>query len=263
MLSVSQISKREKQPWGGYLRPSQFKQIVLKDDNVLAANENIHGNLVGMAVDYLTRYMLGEDIFDVFDISLRGAVRAEEDGYKNAEEIAISLLDGIEELDDKSIINACKLVTFDVWGRNMFAAKNTKKADEIDPDQDTVNNIRIMVNRCLTFWDKDSIVKTGFTFEPNGYSSWCCTGDGDYLTSDAIWDLKVLRSKIDKKHTLQLLMYWIMGQHSGKEEFKSVKYIGFFNPRSNTVYIMPVSSIPKEVIHVVEEKVIRYDELLY
>jgi hypothetical protein len=93
-----------------------------------------------------------------------------------------------------------------------------------------------------------------------GYTGTVNSGDGDYLTNDTMWDVKVLKSKITNKHTLQLLMYWIMGQHSGQEIYKSISKIGIFNPRFNDAYILDVSDVPKDVILAVENDVICYSD---
>ena len=119
-----------------------------------------------------------------------------------------------------------------------------KGADETNPDNATVKNIKILVQRSLKFWeDYGPIGKDGFTFEPNGYTETVNSGDGDYLTADTIWDFKVSKSKPTNKHTLQLLMYWIMGQHSGQAIFKNIQKLGIFNPRLNEVYLLSTNTI--------------------
>ena len=102
------------------------------------------------------------------------------------------------------------------------------------------------------------IVKDGFTFEPNGYTEIVNSGDGDYLTADTIWDFKVSKSKPTNKHTLQLLMYWIMGQHSGQAIFKNIQKLGIFNPRLNEVYLINTNAISKDIISEVESDIICY-----
>jgi len=86
------------------------------------------------------------------------------------------------------------------------------------------------------------------------------SGDGDFLTEDTMWDFKVSKSRLTNKNTLQLLMYWIMGQHSGRNEYKSVTKIGVFNPRSNKAYILAISKVPAEVIEEIEDVVICYQQ---
>lgn len=138
-------------------------------------------------------------------------------------------------------------------------AMHAKGPEETNPDKKTIDNIRIMIERSLEFWKLyGPIIKDGFTFEPHGYTSIVNTGDGDYLTADTLWDFKVSKAEPTNKHTLQLLMYWIMGQHSGQQIFREIKYIGIFNPRLNIVYKLSLNSIPNEVIRRIEDEVICY-----
>ena len=139
--------------------------------------------------------------------------------------------------------------------------KNGKKIDtlEIKNNEATIENIKTMINRSVAFWEKyGPVTVDGFTFETAGYTETVNSGDGDYLTSDTMWDFKVSKSKLTNKHTLQLLMYWIMGQHSGKSEFTTIKRLGIFNPRLNTAYLLDISAVSNEIIKEVETKVICY-----
>lgn len=260
MSSVTGRISEIKQPRGGYVRPAQFNQNNIDDGKLLNELENVHPSIVGMAVDYLTRFVMGAGIAQAFDISLRGARLAEiYIPEKSPLKIADDLLEGIIGLDDNSIINACKMATFDVWYRNPINASISKGFDETNPDCSTIQNIRIMVERSVKFWSEyGPIVKDGFTFEPNGYTHTVDAGDGDFLTLDTLWDFKVIKSKLNSKYTLQLLMYWIMGQHSGQAIYKNIKKLGVFNPRLNCIYTLEVSDISPEVIKEVEKSVICY-----
>lgn len=116
-----------------------------------------------------------------------------------------------------------------------------------------------MVERSVKFWEEfGPIIQDGFTFEPNGYTDTVDTGDGDYLTVDTLWDFKVSKSKPTNKHTLQLLMYWIMGQHSGQKVYKNITRLGIFNPRLNFVYTLDLVDIAPEIIEEIERDVICY-----
>ena len=278
MASVTGRISAIKQPRGGYIKPSEFDTIVMDDGVILNEVENVHSSVVGMAVDYLTRFITGTDIVDVFTVSMQGAMMAEKLGVKKAMSIAEKFLKGIKGLDDKSVINTCKLVTFDVWCRNPFGAMMAKRYNETNPDKATVENIQILVKRSLAFFEKyGPIIKDGFTFEPvnpddkayekmiktgkgsyGGYTFTVESGDGDFLTADTLWDFKVSKSKPTNKHTLQLLMYWIMGQHSGQDVFKGITNLGIFNPRLNTLYLLDVSKVSADVIKAVENDVICY-----
>ena len=260
MSSVTQRIKQIKQPRGGYIKPSQFTTYEYDDGFTLNELENVHSSIVGMAVDYLTRFIMSAEKEEAFKISCLGAKIAETHFMQHGTiEYSEKLLSKIKGLDEKSIINACKMVSYDVWYRNPFSAIMAKGANEINADSATIQNIKIMVDRSIAFWNEyGHIIKDGFDFKPNGYTSTVSAGDGDYLTEDTLWDFKVSKSKPTNKHTLQLLMYWIMGQHSGQEIYKSITKLGIFNPRLNTAYLLKINYISPEIIETVEKNVICY-----
>lgn len=98
--------------------------------------------MVGLAVDYLTRFMSGASPQEAFEISLRGASNLGEDA------LAAKLLAEVKGLEDSSITNAIKLTRFDVYYR---AGLGYKPVSEIKPDQATIQNVRTMVERSLHF----------------------------------------------------------------------------------------------------------------
>ena len=73
--------------------------------------KNISPNLVGLAVDYLTRFMSGASGPEVFEISLQEAHNLGEDAF------VAKLLAEVKGLDDISITNAIKFAGFDVCYR--------------------------------------------------------------------------------------------------------------------------------------------------
>lgn len=263
MYSVTQRIRKIHQPYGGYLPIRAFHTTALNDGQFLFPDENIHGSLVGLSVDYLTRFMDGTPVNEAFKISLMGADTL--DAIKNRQKKknavkeshkARELLSKITSLDDDSIFYACQLVGYDVC----FRAGTTyyQPVDGIEPDKATIHNIRVMVQRSLSFLAHyGPVVKDGFTFE-GGYTRTVSSGDGDFITADTMWDFKVLKSKPSSRDTLQLLMYYLMGLHSIHPQLHKIQNIGFFNPRFNTVYLLNVSEIPEEVISEVEEEVIGY-----
>ena len=117
-----------------------------------------------------------------------------------------------------------------------------------------------MVNRSLEFLKEyGPVTLDGFDFK-GGYTFEIANGDGDYLTEDTLWDFKVSKYSPTKEHTLQLLIYYIMGQHSIHKEFESIKRLGVFNPRLNSVYYIDISEIEKTIIDEVSKEIIGYDE---
>lgn len=250
MLSVTARCKIVKQPYGGYLSVKLAHVKKLQDEMVLAPKENIHGILIGIAVDYLTRREQGTPSLEAFAISIEGASRIKE--KTKAEQLA----NQVTGLDDHSIVCACKLAGYDVLKRSGPAYY--KPVDNIKPDEDTIGNIRILVQRNLRFFrEYGPIIWDGFTFE-GGYTPLISSGDGDYLTKDCLWDCKIFTGEIGSKQTLQLLIYYVMGMHSIHEEFRNIKHLGIYNPRKNKVYLWNLDEIPRKRLDDVAYDVIGY-----
>ena len=198
----------------------------------------------------MTRLMSGSSVIDAFKISLLGAM------IINERDNASKLMSGIKGLGDEDIVNAVKLVGFDVCYR--YSPIAYRPFDEINPDEHTIQNIRVMVQRSLHFLERyGPKVLDGFTLE-GGYTDTVSAGDGDFITADTLWDFKVSKEKLDKDQTLQLLMYWRMSLHSIHPEFQNIKYLGIYNPRMNKVYRIAVENISEDVIREVEKDVIGY-----
>lgn len=250
MSSVTNRIKEIKQPRGGYINPKEFKEILLNDKNSLNNEENIHANIIGMAVDYLSRINMGDTKEEAFKISLIGAQIIQQSDK------AQKLLKKIKGLDDNSIVAACKLVGYDVCfraGINFF-----KPVENINPDKHTIENIRIMVNRTEIFIKEYGPIKeNGMTFS-GGYTQTITSGDADFMTEDTLWDFKVSNDKPKSAHTLQLLVYYLLGTHSNKEKYSKIKNLGIFNPRLNKVFLIDIDKISEETIKLVENEVIGY-----
>jgi len=205
MSSVTQRINEIKQPRGGYLNPKELSSVSLGSGiEELAMEENISPSLVGITVDYLTRFMTGADITEAFKISFLGARIM--DDFNNA----ILLAKNINGLDDKSIINAVKLSGYDAAFRAGPIAY--RPIDELNADNQTCNNIRIMVNRGIEFFNLyGPVTADGFTFEPSGYTDIVDTGDGDFLTADTLWDFKVSKKiqQINILYNLLCILLWV------------------------------------------------------
>lgn len=249
-ISVTDVVKTVKQPRGGYLNPKNLKVVQLDDGNILA-DEDFNAGLVGMAVDYLTRYMLGSKEYEAFEISMLGAEKINE--VVKAECLLFELN---RNLDDNCIRAALKLVGFDVCYRGNL--EWYVPVEDLEPDKATIQNVRIMVKRSLEFFKNyGPVVKDFVTFE-GGYTDKITHGDGDFLTSDTIWDFKVLKKDPTNGHTFQLLLYYFMGKHSVHKEFKTVHNIGIFNPRLNKVYMYDMNDLSEEVCKEIEKNIIGY-----
>ncbi len=92
--------------------------------------------------------MTGVKIEEAFKISIIGykarTTLLDKDTFKNDQKKKIdiySLLNQITGMDDASIIAACKACTYDVWLRNPAGAMLAKGAEEITPDNITIENV--------------------------------------------------------------------------------------------------------------------------
>lgn len=242
MYSVTQRIKAITQPRGGYLPIKSFTKKPMHSTNRLNYNENVHPSIIGLTVDYLSRLMLVESPAKAFYVSLVGALILE----KEVTELPI-------DLSDHSIKLAVQLASYDVAVR----ASPTLYTPSDTPDADTIENIRILTNRVIDYHKDEPITWPGFTFE-GGYSDTVVAGDGDWLTKHTLYDLKVLRGEANSKHTLQLLMYWIMGMNSQHKEYQDIKEIALINPRKDITYHKKVSEIDESIIEDVKRDVIGY-----
>ncbi|MBO5174952.1 MAG: hypothetical protein J6B84_07420 [Eubacterium sp.] len=258
MFSVTQrlemISRPQK-----YISHDLFIEEEYLDNFTPVTIPTEYAAIQGMVVDYMTRYMLSNDKLSAFDISLKGANQIDY-FYKNKTRLeynhALSLINQITGLDDMSIFSACQIVGYDVGyrrGGNYF-----RGVDWIKPSQEIINNIRIMINRCLAFMKKvGPVVLDGFTFD-GGYTTLVSSGDGDYLTNDMLIDFKVTKTSYSSKWGLQLLMYYLLGIHSKYQQFETVKYLCIFNPFINKSYIISINNISDKTKYLVSNKVLGY-----
>lgn len=253
MSSVTQRINEIKQPYGGYVPPKDFTIKTYSDGIELKTNENISPILVGLVVDYLARFVMGATPEIAFRISRLGAFKIGEEENANA------LLKAVQGLDDNSIRSACKLCGYDVCFR--ADPSKYKAVQTIEPNSDTIENIRTMVQRSMSFWEQYGPIEMGGLLFEGGYTHTVSSGDGDYLTADTLWDFKVSKRAPTNKHTLQLLMYYIMGCHSIHNEFKKIRFLGIFNPRLNTVYTLDISKISQNTITEVSTDVIGYKDV--
>ena len=223
-----------------------------RDNFSLNTKENIPANYVGLAVDYLTRFRVIGNVQEAFDIPILGAkILFHNYGMHKESLHCLKLLRLVKTGD---ISAAVQLTTYD----DVYRA-GIVDLPKLSPDAATIKNIEIMVNRGVSFLKHCSTeIKTGLNFK-GGYTDIVVNGDCDYLTNNSLIDFKVLRGNVTNNHTLQILMYYLMGLHSiHSSEFQKVKWLAIFNPRKNVVYYINVRRIPEAVINEVLRDVIGY-----
>ena len=250
--TVTQRVRAVHQPDGGYLPICSFTIKNYQDNKILNPRENIRANYIGLAVDYLTRYKITKNIEEAFDISLLGAkILYQQYGRYKDYQNCLRLLDLIKQGDTSA---AVQIVAYD----EVYRAGVTN-IPRLLSDKVTTNNIDIMVQRGVDFLHHcSSTILTGINLE-GSYTDIVVNGDIDYLTDNALIDFKVIRGDFTINHTLQILMYYLMGLHSThSEDFKKVKWLALFNPRKNIVCFINVKDISKSVIDEVSTRIIGY-----
>jgi len=273
MSTVTSFIKTIKQPYGGYLPIKEFEVTALGGGMIDTIDENIAPQQVGVVVDYLTRFVTGSSALDAFKTALNGAIayymfsmsESEAQGLLNCSEEKIALkafkstnvwdmIQGLDGLSDSTIITACTLAEYDAIYRSCWGCiHNYEGVGKIIPNTTTISHIREMVSRMESFFNKNgSVVSSGFDFE-GAYTLNVSRGDGDFLTKDTLWDCKVFKSEPRSLHTLQLLVYYVLGQHTRRPEFKSIKRLGIYNPRKDKSYTLEVSKISDATIKTIEK----------
>lgn len=232
MPSVTQRLKQIKQPRGGYINPKKMLTVTelkaTKPPYDVSA-ENVSSGLIGIAVDYLTRVMSGTSVKDAFVVSLAGA---------RTVELAGAGYDSVY----RAGLRAYRPVEY------------------IEPNAETIENVRTMVNTSLEFFKQyGPVTHDGMTFR-GGYTDIVDSGDADFMTADTLWDFKCSVKPPTSMHTLQVAMYWLLGMHSDDAaEYRKVTRLGFFNPRLVNVYTVDIADVPAATLHEIEAQVLGYE----
>ncbi|MCR5402352.1 MAG: hypothetical protein K6E91_00820, partial [Butyrivibrio sp.] len=163
---------------------------------------------IGTAVDYLTRFHLTGNLKESFAISISGATRA------GKLELAEKLLEEVNGLDKKSIIATVKLASFDVFVRNPIRAMMSRLNQTTNVSDEAIYNIQIMVKRCLQLFDEYGPITGCHLLFTGAYTKNISSGDADYITADTIWDIKTSKKDIGIQDTYQILLYYLLSQHS-------------------------------------------------
>lgn len=281
MVPVTRRINSIKQPHGGYL-PARSLHTEAFDDGKVLGGESVRPSVMGTAVDTLSRATREENsLEEAFDISLKGARLG---GFTNS---ASDLIDVIrtsgDVLSDDSIRAGLALVKYDsIYRAGIVPPDNPVEEYQLGTvPATTIANARTMVQRTTDFFDRQGgVTVDGFHFIDvenlhktesvaySGYSDIVSKGDGDVLTPNGLWDIKVSVRKPNSQHTLQLVMYYLMGLRSHDAygnplydgAFHNVEKLGVFNPRLNTAYTANVSELDKDMLKVVELEVIGYPE---
>lgn len=250
MTAVTHFINLNKQPRGGYLPIKHFEKKVLSTSKKLYdfSSENIHSSLVGIAVDYLTRFQCDYDKKNAFKISLKGARAA------NKTKEGDILLSRIEKsLTNESIKATCRIVSFDMAYRT---GTYLPPRDPIEPNKETIENIAEMVKRSCNYLNKFPLKPLyGIQFNIPAEYSHVTIGDCDFLTHNTLIDLKVSKNPPTNKDSFQLLIYYLLGMKIPHytEKFANLEYLTIFNPRLSTEWVFSIKNIEPKTIEDIEK----------
>ena len=155
---------------------------------------------------------------------------------------------------------ASELVVYDAVYRAGYYNPNLKTPKITNEDRDA---IELMVNETkLYLLEKEKIVALGVSFKAEGANN-VSPSDADFLTEESIIDLKCSVSKPTSKHTLQLILYYILGLHEYPNEFKKLKYIKIINPRIDKVFSYEIKKIDVEDLKYNEKEIMGYAKSVF
>lgn len=255
------------QPRGGFLSPRSFTCQQFDDGQILNVAENVPPTTIGLVVDYLTRVTTLQT--NPFAIPLRGAKIASQYGVahgwpelKPAAMTARAHAEAIRDdylhhahFSDVSLNLAINLVSYDLVYRTGKILLHKKP---LVADAETLNNIRILIARSLNCLNQLGRPTT-IDFEVDNHlpQQQHIYGDGDYLSADYVLDMKVSSKPITSAHTLQVLLYYLLGKHEDRYiEFSMLSKLVLFNPRLNQLYTFPVAQLDPTMIVTVERSLL-------
>ena len=233
------------------LKTLEWEESCFEDENHLNNEERVDSGIVGSAVDYLSRMMITGDKSKAFEISFlfkkyhRVFVNnPDHELCKHADK----LLEQITGLDDLSIIRACQLVCYDLIIRAGVSAFKAgfEHCMSLPPEdyKSTVENIRVMVQRCIEYFKGCApVTETGFCVKYGNLY-----GDGDVVTVRELCDLKTSKRKTSLKDKRQVLLYWYAGLHTEGLDFSKIDTLSIFNPRLNMAWKLKVSQLPEDLL---------------
>ena len=265
MATVTQIAKSARQPRGGYIRLADFGEVKYSDALEVSGDYSISSGLVGVTVDYLSRAFLGSPVEGAFGIALRGAKLVGASSVDEARGLcgqlqrAVDSARSAEGLSDDDIAHAVSLARFDAAYRAGAKALERERASSADAA--TAADIRTMVARTVRFFTENGpLTSTEMTFE-GGYFGNIDKGDADYLTADCLWDLKTSKVPPKPHDTLQLAIYYLLALRSPKPEYRGIERLGFYNPRLNASWDIPVLELDELVLDEIQRNVLKMEPI--
>ena len=243
---------------------SNFRFIVYDDAQDVVVSKSVSFRMIRDAVMHLVHLAVCGSAEEAFATSLMGArvaervysynryVNGKREGIADAVDISYKLLSGFQVgadgeghlLDDCSVVNACKLITFSSWfddgDKSLWYGRYGLRYSDIVMDRGTVDGIKVMVERCIHFFGgydfkemrvfrfKDRVIGTDRLF---------------FMTSDTLVVLQVSGVGVQENRASReqevsgVLRTVEMFRHSNSAEFSGIHRICIFNPYLNKAWV--------------------------
>lgn len=265
------------QPRGGFIDPHDMEAKQMSEYpeggikamlDVTTSEGNFSSQSLGLVFDYLLRteiaIMSGEKIskavVEAFEVSCRGAIMINK--WDKAQKLVrnIALLYAKSDDREENLLeiaqNALELVMYDAVFRAGYYNPKYKPAKLNKRDFETLSIMLGSVEDYLAR-EKERIISLGFGFTAKGAKN-VAPSDGDLLTEYSLINIKCSIKEPTSKHTLQLLMYYILGMHEYPTVFGKLKYLKILNPRLDKIYSYEIAKIDKDTLRHVEKEIIGY-----
>lgn len=223
-------------------------------------DKNTNNTMISITTNYLTRYFLLKENND----SKLSEIECKEKAFlipKKGSEISNKksefddLLKRINiknnQIDDETIINAMQISNFSFfYWKDDFKYEKIKKAN---PDNETINNIRIMIQRSVDFFKNNDFYECSILFDESLRKTKCLTrADADFMSKKTLWKFSIQKEMKNKnKDLIKLLIYYVLSKKNPNWEksiYKDLDSIGIFNPRLNVFIFWKIDDIGKELI---------------
>lgn len=264
-VSITKFAKQtESLPLDKIIRPKEFHVDHLSKDALIPEDdETITPSNFGTLLDFLTRYIILYDInvFDLANIELKRyldaglissddfeeMVKKEERLQHLAENIPNSYgFPNLDRIPDEVFNLGLDICAWEIAFRSGIYKKPVNYPNKI-----TIEHLKLMMKRIDNFFMRYGRPReTAFTASTkNGYLS----GDGDYLLSHTIIDLKASNKTTMQPYWVrQLLLYYTLGFYNHFNE-RVIKRLMIYNARVDTVFYINVTKVDKSVFEFVND----------
>ena len=244
----------------GFIFIKPQKHYFQDNISLNSTDENTSSTMISITTNYLTRYLLLKEMNN----SKLSEIECKEKAFlipkkgsqiSNKEEEFNDLLKKINaknyEIDNETVINAMQIsnFTFFYWIDDF----KYEKIKEANPDKETINNIKIMIQRSVSFFKNHDFYECSLLFDDAFQYTKCITkADANFMSKKTLWNFTIEKEmKKEKNHLIKLLTYYSLSKKIRNSEnsiYKDLDSVGVFNPWLNVCFFWKIKDIDKNLI---------------